>query len=399
MFKKPIHKHDQYSCVVPPMPDGTYEGIAFAFPDCQTATNAFQGKIRRYMYHGTNEGNPTVREFEKKMTVGEASHASHRYDALASASGMAAIDILTRQLVLPGKEVVSSPFVYGGIYNYFANYLPMMGASCHFVEKPNNTHSWEAAISERTAFLFLETPANPTSFVFDIAAISAVAKNAGVPLVVDNTVPTHALQKPLQEGADIVIVSTSKGVNGASNGLGGVIVGIRDFIQITRDSWGATVRPVMDSRCAKVMLQGLETLEWRMQRSSANALKIAEWLARQSKVKLVNYPLLSPKPFRKIVERQMPNGAGPLLSFEVNGSWIEAWKWLDETNRLILAPHIGHSKTIVIHPATTTHWRVPCDMQAKLGITSSLIRMSVGTENDAELDLLFEEMEQLFAKI
>ena len=169
-----IHLNDSHHCIVPPREDGVYEGIAFAFPDCKTATDAFQGKIRRCMYHGTNEGNPTVRAFEKMIARGEGGRFYNQYDALATASGMSAIDLLTRHLALSSeqtktpfeaREIVSSPYIYGGIYHYFANYLPTMGVVCKFVERPNDLDSWKQAISKRTNFLFLETPANPTSFV------------------------------------------------------------------------------------------------------------------------------------------------------------------------------------------------------------------------------------------
>lgn len=401
--KKPlIHKTDPYGAVTQPRNNGLYESIAFAFPDCQTATDAFQGKIRTYMYHGTNEGNPTVRKFEKMMAAGEGAHALQRYDAFATASGMSAIDILSRHLLLPGGEVASSPYVYGGIYNYFENYLPAMGACCRFVEKPNDVKSWMRIISEKTAFLFLETPANPTSFIFDISIAAEAANLSGKPLVVDNTVATHALQQPLKLGAAITVISVTKGINGKSNGQGGVIVGNKDFITALRDSWGATVRPTMDPRCAFEMIKGMKTVDERMKLMSNNALKIAEWLKKHEKVKTVHYPFLDGNVYKKIAEKQMIGG-GPLLSFEMRDGGVAAWKWLDlikkMSNRLILAPHLGHSHTLVIHPATTTHWRVPKDMQKKLGITESLIRMSVGPVTNDELGEITDEMDFMFKQI
>ncbi|MEK7636072.1 MAG: aminotransferase class I/II-fold pyridoxal phosphate-dependent enzyme [Patescibacteria group bacterium] len=403
MSKKPTYARNPYGCIVQPRKNGLYEGIAFAFPDCQTATDAFQGKERRYMYHGTNEGNPTVREFEKAIAMGEGAHAPKKYDALATASGMSAIDLLSRQLLLPGGEVASSPYVYGGIYNYFANYLPLMGAQCCFAEQPNDLNSWKQAIHERTAFLFLETPANPTSYVFDISVAVEASRWSGKPLVVDNTVPTHALQQPLKLGANITIVSCTKGINGKSNGQGGVIVGDTAFITALRDGWGATVRPTMDPRCAFEMLNGMKTLTKRMQHMSDNALKIAEWLNKHDKVKTVYYPFLDGvKWSKRIAEKQM-TGGGPLLSFEIKGGKAFAWKWLDlikkTSNRLTLAPHLGHSSSLLIHPATTTHWKVPTDIQAELGITDSLVRMSVGTETSNQLEEIINEMDQMFKQL
>ncbi|GMQ95292.1 MAG: O-succinylhomoserine sulfhydrylase [Patescibacteria group bacterium] len=399
MSKKYHHLDDPHYSLVPPEKEvgyALYKSIAFGFKNAAHGRGIFAGETDGYAYHGLGFGNPTVHEFERKMAEGEGS-GDTAFDALATASGMSAIDLLTRFLCLAGdrKEMVSSPKIYGGTYYYLNELAPKMGVGARFVSDPYDLEQWRSLITSRTACLLLETPANPHADVFDIAAYAKLAREYDIPLVVDNTIATHALQRPLSLGADIVIVSASKGINGHSTGLGGIIVAKKELIAELRNTWGVGVRAVMDPDCAHRMLHGLNDLEVRMHRHSENALALAEYLQKSPKVREVHYPFLDTCKHHDIAQQQM-SGGGPLLGVTLRGTLEDAERFIDALTKdgtVIQAPHICHEKTLAVHPASTTHARVPEEERISLGISDTFIRVSTGTEDAPE----FREVVNVFA--
>ena len=413
MKKKYDPRRDSYGSLVPREKDGFYGGIAFS-GSARELAEIFAGEKDGYAYHGLSLGNPTVHKFETLMAAGELdvlpkrafslpdlSHFICHNNALATASGMSAIDLLVRFLCnLKGKrEFVSSPKIYGGTYNYFDTLVPTMGVTCRFASDPHDLGTWESLINKHTAFLFVETPSNPHADIFDIRALASLAQEYGIPLIVDNTIATYALQTPLGLEADIVVVSASKAVNGRSEELGGVIVANdKDLIIELRNTWGVGVRQVLGPRAAQTMIRGMESLKGRMQKYSRNALELAKLLESSQKVEWISYPFLSSHPAYDIAKRQM-SGGSLLMGFTLKGTLGEARYFTDtlvERGAVKQAPHIGHTQTLVIHPASTTHARVPEEKRKEMGITDSFIRVSVGIESPKEFQKVLQAFDDAF---
>lgn len=405
----------EHNAVVPPV---VYRGrkahvsVTYGAPNAATLARRFSGEEHGYIYMGMGEGNPTVREFERAIVATETSMVDE-YDAYACASGSSAIHLLTEYLLKKKRRadgtwesghanVVSSAYVYGGTYYFFESYLPGIDLNCRFVERPEVREEWVRHIDAQTKFLFLETPTNPHGNVYDIAMVASVAHERGLPLVVDNTVATGALQHPLDLGADVVLLSTTKGVNGHSTSGGGVVIGKKEFIRAFRASVQC-LRPVLDPHAAIDMLKGLSDLPRRMARHSANALRLATMLGKHLLVERVYYAALSDHPAHALAAMQM-RGGGPLFSFTLrspdktsrSGAWPtgsgpasleESQRFIDmltEDGLIPLAVHIAHRRTLATHPASTSHAKVPKPSREQIGITDNMIRVSVGSERPRE---------------
>jgi O-acetylhomoserine/O-acetylserine sulfhydrylase-like pyridoxal-dependent enzyme len=365
-----------------------YQSVAYPYQDAQEAAAIFRGEKPGYTYGRWD--NPTVEVFEKRMAALENTES-----AIAAASGMSAIFLLSHHLLGPGDEVVSSNRVYGGTFGLFNVGLPRMGAKVNWVIKPESIDAWAAAITPRTKFLFVETPSNPSLFIGDIPALAALAKSKNLPLVVDNTIATPALQQPILLGADIVVHSTTKYISGNATSLGGIICGPKAIAEGIRQNGIRYLGPAMAPFNAWLSLNGLETLALRMDRHCHNAMVVATFLDKHPKVNYVNYPGLESNPYHKLIKPQM-KGCSSLMSFELKGTYEQATKFIDSLQIIIHATHLGTCKSIVTHPASTTHSAMGEVEMRKAGISPSLIRFSIGIEDENDLTA---DLAQAFDKV
>jgi O-acetylhomoserine (thiol)-lyase len=381
-----------------------YQTTSYGFRDTEHAANLFALKEFGNIY--TRIMNPTSDVFEKRIAALEGAPA-----ALAVASGQAAITYSILNIAGAGDEIVSATSLYGGTYNLFANTLPKLGIAVKFVDPSNPSH-FEAAITEHTKALYAETIGNPKGDVIDIEAIASIAHKYGIPLIVDNTFPSPYLCRPIEHGADIVVHSATKFIGGHGTSIGGVIVdggkfdwkasgkfpGLTDpdpsyhgvvctdavgpvayiikmRVQLLRDM-GAAIAPFNSF----LLLQGLETLHLRMERHSSNALAAAQFLEGHEAVEWVNYPGLPSHPSYDLAQKYLPKGQGAILTFGIKGG-IEAGKKV--INAVQLFSHlanVGDSKSLIIHPASTTHQQLDEAGQESAGVAPGMIRLSVGTE-------------------
>ncbi|MFW5986489.1 MAG: trans-sulfuration enzyme family protein, partial [Halanaerobiales bacterium] len=309
--------------------------------------------------------------------------------ALATSSGMSAIALLGIRLAR-GGEVVLSNRVYACTFELYTRYLSEMNMTTRVINDPADLSAWEQAITEDTRFLYVETPSNPGLFIGDIAKLANIAHDAGVPLIVDNTLATPSLQKPLELGADFVVESTSKYVSGNATVLGGVIIGKKEMLSTMRREEYIQFGPTPSPFNAWQMLLGLEDLELRMDKHSDNALEVAEFLQQHKKIEAVNYPGLKNHPQHELAKKQMKK-YGSLLSFSVVGGKKKAFKFLDTLKLIPNVTHEGSARTIVCHPASTNFGRLTEKERQEAGIGQGLIRMSVGIEN---VEDIVDDLEQ-----
>ncbi|SFE99592.1 O-acetylhomoserine (thiol)-lyase [Paenibacillus catalpae] len=381
-----------------------YQTTSYGFRDTDHAANLFSLQEFGNIY--TRLMNPTTDVFEKRVAELEGAPA-----ALAVASGQAAITYSIMNIAGAGDEIVSATSLYGGTYNLFSTTLPKLGIQVKFVD-PSNPDNFRGAITERTKALFAETVGNPKGDVLDIEAVAAIAHEHGIPLIVDNTFPSPYLLRPIEHGADIVVHSATKFIGGHGTSIGGVIVDggrfdwkasgkfeglttpdpsyhgvvytdavgpiayiIKARVQLLRDM-GAALSPFNSF----LLLQGLETLHLRMERHSSNALKVAQFLETHEAVEWVSYPGLESHPSYTLAQKYLPDGQGAILTFGIKGG-VEAGKKVINSVKLFShLANVGDSKSLIIHPASTTHQQLSPEEQDAAGVTSGLIRLSIGTE-------------------
>jgi O-succinylhomoserine sulfhydrylase len=326
--------------------------------------------------------NPTVGMLQDRIAALEGGEA-----CIATASGMSAILATSMVLLKAGDHVVCSNAVFGATIQLYATLLAKFGIATDFVS-PSKISEWEAAVRPNTRLFYLETPSNPLGEVADIAAIAAVSKKAGAALVVDNVFCTPILQRPLELGADLVVHSATKHLDGQGRVLGGAIVGRKGPVLDGLQAFLRTAGPAMSPFNAWVILKGLETLEIRMLAQSARALELAQWLEKHPKVSRVFYTGLPSHPQHALAMRQQRAG-GAVVSFEVKGGKDAAWKVIDSTELISITGNLGDVKTTITHPATTTHGRLTPEARATAGIADGLIRLAVGLEavEDLKADL------------
>jgi O-succinylhomoserine sulfhydrylase len=326
--------------------------------------------------------NPTVAVFEQRLAALEGGEM-----AVATASGMAAILATCMALLKSGDHVVCSRSVFGTTTALFTRYLQKFGVEVSFVTLVDMA-SWQQAIQKNTKLFFLETPSNPLNEIADVAAIADLAHKAGALLVVDNCFCSPALQQPLKLGADIVVHSATKYIDGQGRCLGGAVVGAKKYLDDVM-VFLRTTGPTLSAFNAWVMLKGLETLALRMREHCRNALAVAQWLEKQDGIESVHYCGLSSHPQHALAKQQQPGGFGGVLSFAVKGDKAAAWRFINATNMVSLTANLGDAKTTIVHPATTTHGRLTPEERAQAGIGDNLIRLSVGLESlvDIQADM------------
>jgi O-succinylhomoserine sulfhydrylase len=353
---------------------------SFVFSSAAEAAARFSGDEPGNIY--SRFTNPTVRNFEERLAALEGGER-----CVATASGMAAILATCMGLLQSGDHIVSSQSIFGSTTLLFNKYLSRFGIETRFVPL-NDIGAWERAIGPNTKLLFLETPSNPLTEVADIAQLSELAHAKGCRLVVDNCFCTPALQRPLSLGADLVVHSATKYLDGQGRCVGGAVIG--DAELAGEEVYGVlrTAGPTMSPFNAWVFLKGLETLNLRMQKHSENALELARWLHGQPNVEKVYYPGLDSHPQYELASKQQ-SLAGGILSFEVKGGKEAAWNLIDSTRIISITANLGDTKSTITHPATTTHGRLSSEQREEFGIKDSLIRLSVGLEeiDDIKSDL------------
>jgi O-succinylhomoserine sulfhydrylase len=353
---------------------------SFVHDSAEHAAAKFAGQADGYIY--SRFGNPTVSVFQDRLAALEGAEA-----CLATATGMSAINSIMMSLTKSGDHVVCSKGVFGTtiqLFNMYARY----GVATSFVPL-TDLAAWEAAITPTTRFFYVETPANPSADVGDIAGLAAICKKHAVVLVVDNCFCTPALQKPLQLGADIIIHSATKYLDGQGRVLGGAVLGTKKYILEVLQPVVRYTGPALSAFNAWVLTKGLETLEIRMKQQSTNALEVALWLEKQAQVKRVSYPFLPSHPQYALAKRQQSAG-GAVVSFEVKGVTADeqranAWKVVNGCKLLSITANLGDVKTTITHPASTTHGRMAPADREEAGITEGLIRVAVGLEAPSDI--------------
>ena len=396
-----------------------YQSTSYVFNDSEHAANLFSLSESGYIY--TRLNNPTNDILEQRLAAVEGGVA-----AVATASGTSAIATTFMTLLKSGDHIVASNSLYGGTYNMLNNTLPRFGITTTFVD-PDNVDNFKDALKPNTKVFFAESLGNPKLDVIDLEGISKHARDAKVPFIVDNTIASPSLLNPIEHGANIVIHSLTKYITGNGTTLGGIIIdagtfdyssgkfpefiepspsyhglkyhealGPLAFIAKTRveglRDLGSAPSPLNSFQ----VIQGLETLEVRMQKHSENALNIAKWLEEQSEVSWVNYPGLKSSKYNQLAKKYLKKGSSGIVTFGLKKGFEGAKKVAESTKIFALLANIGDTKSLIIHPSSTTHSQLNVDEQKSTGVTPDLVRISVGIEN---VDDLKEDLKQSFAKI
>ncbi|MDN3577449.1 O-succinylhomoserine sulfhydrylase [Chitinimonas viridis] len=359
--------------------EALYLTSSFVADNAAQAAARFTGAEPGFIY--SRFTNPTVTLFQDRLAALEGAEA-----AVATASGMSAILALCMGHLKAGDHILASSGMFGATIQLFSNWLAKFGVTSSFVP-PTDPAAWDAAVRPETRLFFLETPSNPLTEIADIAAISAVAHRHGAIMVVDNCFCSPALQRPIALGADLVIHSATKYLDGQGRVLGGAVVGSKALIEPIYQ-FLRTAGPTLSAFNAWVLVKGLETLGLRMRAHCENALALAQWLETQPAIERVYYPGLPSHPQHELAKRQQSGGGG-IVSFEVKGGQEAAWRLVDSVQLLSRTANLGDVKTTITHPYTTTHGRISPEVKAAAGITQGLIRISVGLEHidDIKRDL------------
>ena len=345
---------------------------SYVFPSAAEAAARFSGESKGNIY--SRFTNPTVRTFEQRLAALEGGDS-----CVATASGMSAILSTCIALLKSGDHIVSSRSIFGTTVVLFNKYLQPFGVNTTFVDL-TDLDAWKNAIRPETKILFLETPSNPLTEVADLKALADLAHENDCLLVVDNCLCTPILQQPLKLGADIVIHSATKYIDGQGRAVGGAVVGNKELVGESVFGFLRTAGPTLSPFNAWIFLKGLETLSLRMKAHSANALELAKFLEQHNSVNKVYYSGLESHPQYDLARTQQFAGSG-VLSFDVKGGKEAAWKLIDSTKLLSITANLGDAKSTITHPATTTHGRLTNEERASAGISDGLIRISVGLES------------------
>ncbi|WP_300340528.1 O-succinylhomoserine sulfhydrylase [Accumulibacter sp.] len=355
--------------------EALYLTSSFVFNSAAQAAARFAGEEEGNVY--SRFTNPTVSTFEARLAALEGAEA-----CVATASGMSAILSLVMALCSSGDHIVSSSGLFGATQQLLGTIMPRFGIQTSFVAQ-TDVAAWQAAIRPETKLFFLETPSNPLTAIADIAALVTIAHRHGVLVVVDNCFCTPILQRPLDLGADLVLHSATKFLDGQGRVLGGAVAGPK---RLTDEVFRflRTAGPTLSAFNAWVLLKGLETLQIRLQAQSATALQLAQWLEQHPSVTRVYYPGLSSHPQYDLARRQQKSG-GAIVSFTVKGTRAEAWKVVDSCRLLSITANLGDTKTTLTHPASTTHGRITPEQRAAAGVSEDLLRIAVGLEAVVDL--------------
>ncbi|MBT8593381.1 O-succinylhomoserine sulfhydrylase [Polynucleobacter paneuropaeus] len=349
---------------------------SFCFDSAELAETGFANADKGFIY--SRFTNPTVSMFQDRLAALEGGEA-----CIATSSGMSAILTTAMAHLQAGDHVVCSRSVFGATIQLFSSILSRFGINTTYVDLVD-PKAWQSAVQKNTKLFYLETPSNPLTEIADIKAIAAIAKKAKALFVVDNCFCTPALQKPLELGADVVIHSATKYLDGQGRVVGGAIVGKKSFINGKVFPYVRTAGPTLSAFNAWVFLKGLETLELRMKQQSQNALALAQWIEKQPGVERVYHPGLKSHPQHALAKRQQKEG-GAILSFVLKGGKRSAFRLINQTKLCSITANLGDTRTTITHPATTTHCRVSPQARKEAGIVDGLVRIAVGLENVNDL--------------
>ncbi|HWA48355.1 MAG TPA: O-succinylhomoserine sulfhydrylase [Dongiaceae bacterium] len=348
----------------------------YVYHSAEEAEAAFDNSRPRFVYG--RFGNPTVAMFEERMALLEGAEA-----ARATASGMAAVFASLACLVKAGDRVVASDALFGSCNYIVQEILPKWGVETQFVDG-RDLDQWKKALSKPTKVVLLETPSNPSLRLVDLKAVCDLAHAAGALVIVDNVFATPLLQRPLEFGADIVVYSATKHIDGQGRSLGGVILGTAKYINETLQPFIRHTGPSLSPVNAWILLKGLETLDLRMQRHCESAEKIARALQGHAKLNAVLYPTLANFPQVELARKQMKSG-GSIVSIDLKGGKEASFKFLNALKLVLISNNLGDAKSLATHPTTTTHQRLSPEQKAAQGITPGLVRLSVGLEDVADI--------------
>ena len=355
--------------------EAMYLTSSFVFDNAAQAAARFSNAEPGVIY--SRFTNPTVWAMQERLAALEGAET-----CVATASGMSAILAMAMTLLKSGDHVLCSAGVFGTTVQLFGNILAKFGLVTTFVDS-SEPEAWQKAMRPETKLLFIETPSNPTTEIYDIAALAAIAKKGGALLAVDNCLCTPALQKPLEFGADIIIHSATKFLDGQGRVLGGAVLGNKAIGEAVT-GFLRTAGPTLSAFNAWVILKGMETLQIRLDAQSKSALELAQWLEGHPAVERVYYPGLASHPQHALAMRQQKSG-GAIVSFEVKGGREAAWRVIDSTRLLSITANLGDTKSTITHPSTTTHGRIGEEARARAGIREGLLRVAVGLESVRDL--------------
>jgi O-succinylhomoserine sulfhydrylase len=359
----------------------------FVYDSAEQAEATFKGEVSRYQY--SRFGNPTVAMLEKRLALLEGAEA-----CLATATGMAAIHAAMLSHLRTGDRVVASRALFGSCHWIVSTLLPRYGIVTEFVDGAD-LGQWEQALATPTAMVLLESPSNPMLELVDIRAVCTLAHASGALVIVDNVFATPLLQKPLELGADIVVYSCTKHIDGQGRVLGGAVLGRKAWVEETLQPFIRNTGPSLSPFNAWLLLKGLETLSLRVNAAGATAARLADHLASRPEIGRVLYPTRRDHPQYELAQRQM-SGGGTLVAFELAGGKQAAFAMMNAMNLIAVSNNLGDSKSLATHPATTTHMRIGAEERARLGIADGAIRLSVGLE---DADDLIDDMNQALANL
>lgn len=362
--------------------EALYMTSGYVYGSAEEAEAAFANDGSRFVY--SRFANPTVAMFEERLRVVEGAEACR-----ATASGMAAVHASLACQVVSGDRVVASRALFGSCLHILQNILPHWGVEVVIVDG-RDLDQWRTALAPGVKAVFVESPSNPTLEIIDLSAVADLTHAAGGVLIVDNVFATPLLQRPLQLGADIVVYSATKHIDGQGRGLGGAVLGSRKFVQEQLGPFLRHTGPAISPFNAWLFLKGMETLDLRVDRACRSAAGIARFLERHDRIARVLYPGLESHPQHALANRQM-SGHGTIVSFALQGGKADAFRMLNALRLIEISNNLGDSKSLITHPATTTHQRVPFVQREILGIGEALVRLSVGLEDPADL---LEDLDQ-----
>lgn len=356
--------------------EALYLTSGYVYGSAAEAEAAFKGEHDRYIY--SRYGNPTVSMFEERLRLLEGAEA-----CMATGSGMAAVFAALASLVSAGDRVVGSAALFGSCHVILTEILPRLGVETQLVDG-TSLPAWEEALAQGARAVFLETPSNPSLQVIDLEAVAAMAHAAGALVIVDNVFASPILQKPIEHGADVVVYSATKHIDGQGRVLGGAVLSTAEFIADTLKPFLRHTGPSLSPFNAWVLLKGMETLKLRVDAQSDSALHLAQQLQGHARLDAVRYPFLESHPQVELARQQMTAG-GTVLTVDVSGGKAAAFAFVDALEICDISNNVGDTKTLVTHPATTTHRRLGAEARAAVGIGDGMVRISVGLEDPADL--------------
>ena len=356
--------------------EAMYLTSGYTYDSADQAAHSFTDEVDHFLY--SRFANPTVSMFEQRLAAIEGAEF-----CIATGSGMSAMFASIACMVESGDRIVAAASMFSSCYVVLSEILPKWGIKVEFV-KGNDKSAWEKALGEKTKVVFIETPSNPMLEIVDLQMVSDLAHSVGATVIVDNVMASPILQKPLAHGADVVMYSATKHIDGQGRVLGGAILGSFDYIQGYLNPFVRHTGPTLSAFNAWVLVKSLETLAMRVNRMSESARVVAQFLAEQPKVKSVNYPGLKTHSGYEIAQRQM-SGAGTTLSFEIAGGTVKLFEFMDALKVIDISNNLGDSKSLITHPASTTHRRLDEATRKSMGISDSLARLSIGLEHSSDL--------------